>query len=68
MSTKKHRHYWSYQHAVWQGRKETEVGVVRYCDCGTTQMAFTSRWKKLNTKQYPDVKRSLKEEAAGFPL
>lgn len=40
------KHYWSYEHSVWQGRNDNEIGVVRWCEhCGKKQMAFTSKWK-----------------------
>lgn len=42
----KHIHSWHQPHIVYEGRKKNEVGVVRFCDCGVKQMAFTNKWRK----------------------
>jgi hypothetical protein len=44
----RHRHYWHYEHTIWEGRpsRQNEVGVVRFCACGVKQMAFTHTWRK----------------------
>lgn len=40
-------HYWCYPHGTIQGRKGSEVAIVRYCyHCGQRQVAFASRWQK----------------------
>lgn len=44
---KSHRHYWFYPHIIWQGRKDSEVTVVRYCACGVKQVAFASDWQAI---------------------
>lgn len=43
---KKHEHFWFYPYTVIQGRKENESAIVRYCQCGARQVAFTDNWKK----------------------
>ena len=40
-----HAHYWFYPHNIIEGRTKNEVAVVRYCECGTKQMAFASHWQ-----------------------
>lgn len=51
IDAKLHKHYWHYPHAIIQGRKESEVAVVRYCACGQKQVAFASNWR-LATGDY----------------
>ena len=41
-------------------KKKGEVGVVRYCDCGKIQMAFSSQFRKP-PRNYDVAKMSLKE-------
>lgn len=52
---KPHQHYWSYPHTIWQGRKDSEVAVARYCRCGTKQIAFASDWRAI-PPSFPDVR------------
>ena len=41
-------HYWSYPHAIWEGRKPSEVAVARYCSkCGKKQMAYANKWQNV---------------------
>ena len=57
----KHRHYWNYPHAIWQGRKDSEVAVARYCACGEKQIAFASDWQKIPAS-FPDVRDECQKE------
>ena len=51
-------HYWSYPHAIWQGRKPAEVTVARYCSkCGKKQMAYAHKWQNIPAS-YPDVREA----------
>ena len=53
--TGKCKHFWNVVHLLWQGRKEGEVGVMRYCRrCGLRQAAFTSAWRKI-PRSHPDM-------------
>lgn len=45
-SKRNHKHYWFHPQSVYDGRKKTEVGVVRFCDCGKRNMAFADDWRK----------------------
>ena len=49
-----HKHYWHYPHSVWQGRRDNEVAIARYCKCGVKQMAFSGKWRPVS-KEYPDI-------------
>lgn len=49
-------HYWSNPHSVWQGRRDSEVAVARYCSrCGKKQIAFASKWQNIPAS-FPDVR------------
>jgi len=41
---KKHEHYWSFDHTIWEGRTKNEVAVHRYCACGKHQIAYARIW------------------------
>ena len=41
-----HEHDWRYVHAQIQGRTPSETVVLRYCACGTRQMAHANDWRK----------------------
>lgn len=43
---KAHKHYWLYPYTIIAGRTPSEVAVVRYCHCGTKQVAFAKNWRK----------------------
>jgi hypothetical protein len=60
MKKETHKHYWWQPHIVYEGRNKNEVGVVRFCDCGVRQMAFTDNWRKP-PKNYDVAKMTLKE-------
>lgn len=51
---KPHEHYWFYPHSIWQGRKDSEVSVARYCGCGEKRIAFASDWQEIPAS-FPDV-------------
>lgn len=59
--TKKHKHYWHYPHTIWQGRKDSEISVARYCSCGEKQIAFASEWQAI-PKSFPDVRDECQKE------
>lgn len=60
MTKKQHEHYWYQAHVVYEGRSKNEVGVVRYCQCGLREMAFTKAWKKPPAN-YDIAKMTLEE-------
>ena len=58
------RHYWSYPHTIWQGRRESnaEVVIARYCMvCHKKQIAYVNKWHKIPAA-YPDVLKEIKSE------
>jgi hypothetical protein len=62
----KHTHYWSFDHAVWEGRKEDETGTLRWCSrCGKIEMAFTSAWGPV-PRSYVDARRRALAEIEGL--
>jgi len=43
---KKHKHYWSVEHLVYEGRTPSEMAIHRYCQCGVHQVGYVSRFYK----------------------
>lgn len=59
--TTKHKHYWHYPHSIWQGRKDSEVAVARYCKCGEKQIAFAADWRRVPPR-YQDMRDQCNDE------
>lgn len=56
-------HYWCYEHAIWEARKDdnSQVAVGRYCaKCGKMQTAVAKDWHAL-PKYYVDMRKTLQE-------
>lgn len=62
---KKHVHYWSYPHTIWQGRKDSECTIARWCACGKTQVAFASDWQEVPAS-FPDIRDYLNKSLKGI--
>lgn len=59
-----HVHFWSYPHAIWEGRTDGEVAVIRYCGlCGKAQLAHASDWGAIpkGHDAWNEVKWPMKE-------
>lgn len=57
---KRHKHYWHFEHLVWQGRRENECAIGRFCACGVKQMAFASGWRAV-LRSYTDMDEKLQD-------
>lgn len=60
------RHYWCYEHTIWQASEndESSVAVGRYCSkCGKMQTAVCRDWHPIPSA-YVDMRDTLRKSYA----